>query len=133
MASVVFRLCDKAPDILREVCLERGWEEYDESRSESNGEWNLWWKTQGFTSGEFEHCRPWQRLNHFPKSTNITKKDGLARNLRRMRTSYGGSMFEFFPQTFILPNEYRKFVAEFSKQDGSQTSNYWICKPTEQS
>lgn len=133
MASVVFRLCDKAPDILREVCLERGWEEYDESRSESNGEWNLWWKTQGFTSGEFEHCRPWQRLNHFPKSTNITKKDGLARNLRRMRASYGGSMFEFFPQTFILPNEYRKFVAEFSKQDGSQTSNYWICKPTEQS
>lgn len=133
MASVVFRLCDKAPDILREVCLERGWEEYDESGGESNGDWNLWWKTQGFTSGEFEHCRPWQRLNHFPKSTNITKKDGLARNLRRMRTSYGGSIFEFFPQTFILPNEYKKFVAEFSKQDGGQRSNYWICKPTEQS
>lgn len=133
MASVVFRLCDKAPDILREVCLERGWEEYDESRDESNGEWNLWWKTQGFTSGEFEHCRPWQRLNHFPKSTNITKKDGLARNLRRMRTSYGGSMFEFFPQTFILPSEFKKFVAEFSKQDSGQRSKYWICKPTEQS
>lgn len=129
----MFRLCEKAPDILREVCLERGWEEYSENGGEADGDWNLWWKTQGFTSGEFEHCRPWQRLNHFPKSTNITKKDGLARNLRRMRTSYGGSMFEFFPLTFILPNEYRKFVAEFSKQDGGQQSNYWICKPTEQS
>ena len=133
MESVVFRLCEKAPDILREVCLERGWEEYNEDGSEADGNWNLWWKTQGFTSGEFEHCRPWQRLNHFPKSTYITKKDGLARNLRRMRTSYGGSIFEFFPLTFILPNEYKKFVAEFSKQDGGQQSNYWICKPTEQS
>ena len=133
MESVVFRLCEKAPDILREVCLERGWEEYNEDGGEGDGNWNLWWKTQGFTSGEFEHCRPWQRLNHFPKSTHITKKDGLARNLRRMRTSYGGSVFEFFPLTFILPNEYKKFVAEFSKQDGGQQSNYWICKPTEQS
>lgn len=133
MESVVFRLCEKSPDILREVCLERGWEEYNEDGGEADGNWNLWWKTQGFTSGEFEHCRPWQRLNHFPKSTHITKKDGLARNLRRMRTSYGGSMFEFFPLTFILPNEYKKFVAEFSKQDGAQQSNYWICKPTEQS
>lgn len=133
MESVVFRLCEKAPDILREVCLERGWKEYNEDGGEADGNWNLWWKTQGFTSGEFEHCRPWQRLNHFPKSTHITKKDGLARNLRRMRTSYGGSMFEFFPLTFILPNEYKKFVAEFSKQDGGQQSNYWICKPTEQS
>ena len=129
----MFRLCEKSPDILREVCLERGWEEYNEDGGEADGNWNLWWKTQGFTSGEFEHCRPWQRLNHFPKSTHITKKDGLARNLRRMRTSYGGSMFEFFPLTFILPNEYKKFVAEFSKQAGSQQSNYWICKPTEQS
>jgi len=133
MDAVVFRLCDKAPDILREVCLERGWEEYREDGCEANGDWNLWWKTQGFTSSEYENCRPWQRLNHFPKSSNITKKDGLARNLRRMKTSYGGSIFDFFPRTFILPNEYKKFVAEFSKQDGGQRSNYWICKPTEQS
>ena len=129
MDSLVYRLCDKAPDILREVCLERGWEEYSKNECEAD----LWWKTQGFTSSEYENCRPWQRLNHFPKSANITKKDGLARNLRRMKIAYGGSIFEFFPRTFILPNEYKKFVAEFSKQDGNQRSNYWICKPTEQS
>lgn len=133
MDSVVFRLCDKAPDILREVCLERGWEEYSKNECEAARGWNLWWKTQGFTSSEYENYRPWQRLNHFPKSASITKKDGLARNLRRMKTAYGGSSFEFFPLTFILPNEYKKFVAEFSKQAGNQGSNYWICKPTEQS
>ena len=135
MDSVVFRLGEKAPDIVREVCLERGWEEYreDECEEDGDGGWNLWWKTQGFTSSEYQTCRPWQRLNHFPKSSNITKKDGLARNLRRMKTSYGATMFDFFPQTFILPNEYKKFVAEFSKQEGDQESNYWICKPTEQS
>ena len=50
MDVVVFRLCDKAPDILREVCLERGWEEYNEDHLEESGDWNLWWKTQGFTT-----------------------------------------------------------------------------------
>ena len=133
MDVVVFRLCDKAPDFLREVCLERGWEEYNEDHLEESGDWNLWWKTQGFTTSEYKNCRPWQRLNHFPKSTKITKKDGLARNLRRMKTSYGGSIFNFFPRTFILPNEYKKFVSEFSREDGDKRSNYWICKPTEQS
>lgn len=44
MVFVVFWFCDKVLDIFREVCLECGWEEYDESRSELNGEWNLWWK-----------------------------------------------------------------------------------------
>ena len=128
----MFRLGENAPDILREVCLERGWEEYPGDGSQDDGDWNLWWKPQGFTAVEFEQCRPWQRLNHFPKSTNITRKDGLARNLRRMRTSYGGPIFDFFPITFILPNEYKKFVAEFSKQEEGERS-YWICKPTEQS
>jgi hypothetical protein len=29
-----------------------------------------------------------------------------------------GQMFDFTPTTFILPNEYKKFIEEFAKADG---------------
>jgi hypothetical protein len=29
-----------------------------------------------------------------------------------------GSIYDFSPMTFILPNEYKKFVEEFAKADG---------------
>lgn len=39
-----------------------------------------------------------------------------------------GQIYDFTPTTFILPNEYKKFVEEFTKADGKQI---WICKPTD--
>ena len=38
-------------------------------------------------------------------------------------------MYDFTPKTYSLPNEYRKFVEDFTKNgDGDQI---WICKPTD--
>jgi tubulin polyglutamylase TTLL2 len=39
-----------------------------------------------------------------------------------------GNIYNFVPTTFILPNEYKKFVEEFTKSDDKQI---WICKPTD--
>jgi tubulin polyglutamylase TTLL2 len=39
-----------------------------------------------------------------------------------------GQIYDFTPTTFILPNEYKKFVEEFGKSDGKQI---WICKPAD--
>jgi tubulin polyglutamylase TTLL2 len=39
-----------------------------------------------------------------------------------------GQIYDFTPTTFILPNEYKKFVEEFGKADGKQI---WICKPAD--
>lgn len=44
MEFVVFWFCEKVLDILREVCLECGWEEYNEDGVEVDGNWNFWWK-----------------------------------------------------------------------------------------
>lgn len=65
------------------------------------------------TGGEFrkfevEDCQPWQRLNHFPKTNAICKKDCLARILRKMVGVYGRT-FNFMPQSFILPKDKDKF------------------------
>ncbi|XP_060947968.1 probable tubulin polyglutamylase TTLL2 [Limanda limanda] len=130
-ASLVFRLHDKAPELLRDVLLERGWEEYDGGEREEE-DWNLYWRGSAFRSSQYHNLLPWQRLNHHPKTVGITRKDCLARNLRRMRASWGSSLYDFSPSSFILPNDYTRFLAEYDKLHlAGGASLYWICKPVD--
>ncbi|XP_028253755.1 putative tubulin polyglutamylase TTLL2 [Parambassis ranga] len=130
-ASLVFRLHDRGPELVREVLLERGWEEYDEGEREEE-DWNLYWRGSGFRSSEYLNLLPWQRLNHHPKTLGITRKDCLARNLRRMRATFGSALYGFSPTTFILPNDYGRFLAEYSRLRLVRgLSAYWICKPVD--
>uniref|UniRef100_A0A668A097 Tubulin tyrosine ligase-like family, member 2 n=1 Tax=Myripristis murdjan TaxID=586833 RepID=A0A668A097_9TELE len=130
-ASLVFRLHDGAPELVREVLLERGWEEYDGEEQEEE-DWNLYWRVSAFRHSEYLKLLPWQRLNHHPKSVGITRKDYLARNLRRMRATFGSSLYNFSPMAFILPNDYTRFIAEYTKQRLTRgLSGYWICKPVD--
>lgn len=39
-----------------------------------------------------------------------------------------GSVYDFTPTTFILPNEYKRFIEEFTQADSKQI---WICKPAD--
>ncbi|KAK1171497.1 putative tubulin polyglutamylase TTLL2 [Acipenser oxyrinchus oxyrinchus] len=129
---LVFRLHEGAPEVVREVLLERGWVEYDEQEQEE-GDWNLYWRASTFRSCDFDNILPWQRLNHHPKTMGITRKDNLARNLKRMKGIFGPSLYDFSPIAFILPNDYTKFVAEYTKDryaNGGKPG-YWICKPVD--
>ncbi|KAM4694969.1 putative tubulin polyglutamylase TTLL2 isoform 1-T2 [Discoglossus pictus] len=123
--SLVFRLHESAPRVVREVLLERDWKEYDETETE----WNLYWRSSSFRAADHDQIKPWQRLNHHQGTTQLTKKDCLARHLKRMKGIYGGTHYEFNPTSFILPNEYVKFLAEYSKEREEKKSSYWICKP----
>ena len=40
-----------------------------------------------------------------------------------------GRIFDFTPQTFILPNEYKQFIKEFNTE-GNENA-LWICKPSD--
>ncbi|XP_060077148.1 tubulin polyglutamylase TTLL7-like [Ylistrum balloti] len=132
---LVFRINDhgQGPELLRQVFLERGWIEFDEDDQEEH-EWNLWWRTSRFRNCDYDQINPWQRLNHYPKSTGITKKDCLARNLKRMKGVHGAGVYNFSPIAFNLPNDYTRFVAEYSrlKQQHSESKHIlWICKPAD--
>ncbi|KAK2855937.1 hypothetical protein Q5P01_004672 [Channa striata] len=128
-ASLVFRLHDRGPALVREVLLERGWEEYDEGEQEEE-DWNLYWRGSTFPNSEFQNLLPWQRLNHHPQTVGITRKDCLARNLRRMRAIFGSALYHFSPAAFILPTDYTRFLAEYNKLRRSRgPSVCWICKP----
>ncbi|XP_044147169.1 probable tubulin polyglutamylase TTLL2 [Bufo gargarizans] len=130
--ALVFRLHVSAPRVVREVLLERGWEEFDEGK-QSETEWNLYWRTSAFPTSNHDNIQPWQRLNHHPRTAQMTKKDCLARHLKRMKGIYGSSYFEFSPDVFILPNDYTKFLAEYTKERHEKKSSYWICKPIDMS
>ncbi|XP_075720583.1 putative tubulin polyglutamylase TTLL2 [Rhinoderma darwinii] len=132
LQALVFRLHVSAPRVVREVLLERGWEEFDEVK-QSETEWNLYWRTSAFQTSDHDNIKPWQRLNHHPRTAQMTKKDCLARHLKRMKGIYGSTYFEFSPVVFILPNDYTKFLAEYTKERHEKKSSYWICKPTDMS
>ena len=129
----VFRLNDhgQGPDLVRQIFLERGWVEFDEE-THDEWDWNLWWKTSRFRSCEHEQLLPCQRLNHYPRATAITKKDSLARNIKRMLGIFGPNVYNFCPIAFNLPNDYTRFVAQYTKSK-EKNAVYWICKPADMS
>ncbi len=131
-APLVFRLHGGAPQVVREVLLDRGWEEYDEEEQEE-GDWNLYWRASGFRMSDYENILPWQRLNHHPKMSQITRKDCLARHMRRMKIAFGTALYDFSPAAFILPNEYKKFLGVYTRNRMTDRgkSCYWICKPVD--
>lgn len=56
--------------------------------------------------------RPHQRVNHFPRSTELTRKDRLYKNIEKMQQGVRGyRTFDIVPQSFMLPVEYRSLVA----------------------
>ncbi|MEE6475495.1 hypothetical protein FKM82_010769 [Ascaphus truei] len=127
-SPLVFRLHDSVPRVVREVLLERGWKEFDD---QGETEWNLHWRSSAFRACDHDSIKPWQRLNHHPRTAQMIKKDCLVRHLKRMKGIYGASHYEFSPVAFILPNDYTKFVAEYTNERHDKKSGYWICKPAD--
>lgn len=131
---LVFRLHVNVPSLVREVLLERGWIEFDENEQD-NEDWNLYWRTYPIQMTDHWSIKPWQRLNHYPETIRITRKDYLARHLKRMKGIYGSTLYEFSPPSFVMPNDYMKFITEYTKerQIPGKKLSYWICKPVNQS
>ncbi|KAM6279657.1 putative tubulin polyglutamylase TTLL2 isoform 1-T2 [Porphyrio hochstetteri] len=132
LRPLVFRVPEKVPAIVREVLLERGWTEFDK-KEQDDADWNLYWRNSPFRMTDHYSIKPWQRLNHYPEAIRITRKDYLARHLKRMKGAYGSALYEFSPMAFIMPNDYVKFIAEYSKdrQSVGRRPSYWICKPVD--
>ncbi|XP_067942890.1 probable tubulin polyglutamylase TTLL2 [Watersipora subatra] len=133
-SSLIYRLNDdgSGPEVLKEVFNEKGWTEYDEE-VHNDLQWNVWWKTSRFKTSDYNQLHSWQRVNHCPKTTGITRKDCLAR-LLKLQQALHGSAYNFAPLSFILPNDYRKFTQECIRlADKGSKGSCWICKPADMS
>eukprot|EP00347_Sterkiella_histriomuscorum_P012493 403368368 len=123
--TLIYKL-DNAPPVVQSALDELGWHEFDEDEHQPE-QWNLFWKTTRPTMGEFKSAKQYQKHIHFPKTGMLTTKDNLCRLMKKMKTIFG-PVYNFSPTTFILPNEYKKFVEQFTKSDEKQI---WICKPAD--
>ena len=61
----------------------------------------------------YEDLNPYQKINHFPNSFEITRKDKMSINLTFMQKTYGKDCFDFFPETFVMPDEFAEFYPRF--------------------
>lgn len=95
--------------------------------SKIDSDWCLFWRLDRFLPSEMEACLPNQKVNHFPKSMEITRKDNLQRNLRKNKTIFG-NIYSFFPETYSLPSEKKSLELAF-KENKPNGKNVWICKP----
>lgn len=65
-----------------------------------------------------------QRVNHFPRSYELTRKDRLYKNIEKVQRLKGMKHFDFIPQTFVLPGDYRELCTTHHRLRGP-----WIVKP----
>ena len=80
-------------------------------------DWNmLWTHTQG-KNYFYERLNQNQKINHFPASSELTRKDRLAVNVRKMQERFSRQYFDFIPDTFVLPEEWDLFCKSFNEAE----------------
>ncbi|NXC40015.1 TTLL5 polyglutamylase, partial [Penelope pileata] len=90
----------------------------------NSSDYNLMWTGSHLKPYLLRNLTDIQKVNHFPRSYELTRKDRLYKNVSRMQLAHGFKTFHILPQTFILPAEYQDFCNTFSKDRGP-----WIVKP----
>jgi len=107
----------------------RGWKELDH-----DADWDIAWVEKEAIHEIFDryHLTPTQKVNHFRNHFELTRKDNLIKNLKRHKRMLEKEgrleeslSFNFFPQTYNLPNEYSIFCDEFKRNSNC----IWIMKP----
>ncbi|ETO63216.1 hypothetical protein F442_18861 [Phytophthora nicotianae P10297] len=95
-------------------------------KTASSNTWNIFWgehlKTQ-----EFAALLPFQRVNHFPGSFELGRKDRLCSHLLRMRKKHPNAYADIIPETYLTANDYDK--QQFLTRFHAEPNVVWILKP----
>ena len=118
-----FRFFNTDVKIVRYVLEDNGFRENNNLR---NQDWMLMWSTCGYKSDIYQILTKYQKINHFPRSTELTRKDCMYSRMARMKAIYGEKAFNFIPETFILPKEYGALFESMS----NNPNQVWIVKPS---
>lgn len=79
-----------------------GWRTYVAAPKTPKEQCDLFWHDCVVTSEKLTSLQPYQRANHFPAMSGVTKKASLAESLYKMRQHFWQD-YSFFPKTWILP------------------------------
>ena len=92
-------------------------------------DWLVLWSTKPLKMSQYGHFKKFQKVNQFPKSFELTRKDLLVESVQKMQEIYGISQLDFLPVTYTLPRE----VAQLQLQMAVNPAQYWIIKPSSSS
>ena len=89
------------------------------------GDWNIFWG-RPLRFVEFGELDQFQKVNHFPGTHVLGRKDHLARALQRARRLWGEREMDFLPKTWVLPSDRSELATEIESKEGKQM---YIVKP----
>ncbi|KAL5009107.1 hypothetical protein ScPMuIL_014688 [Solemya velum] len=90
----------------------------------NSSDYSIMWTGSHLKPFTLRGLTEFQKINHFPRSYELTRKDRLYKNIQRMQQIKSFKQFDFIPQSFILPSEYQDYCASFLKDKSP-----WIVKP----
>ena len=106
--------------IVKTVLSSHGFQEY---RGQGI-DYNIAWTQNRMHMYALRLMTEFQKINHFPNSAEITRKDRLFRNVQRMQHIKSFKQFDIVPTSFVLPTDMNEFIAAFLKDKGP-----YIIKP----
>ncbi|XP_055853553.1 tubulin polyglutamylase ttll-4 isoform X2 [Episyrphus balteatus] len=117
--NITYKFMNTETKLLKKIFVRHGLTEAD---GEQN--FNILWTGVHMKPDILRNLTPYQRVNHFPRSYELTRKDRLYKNIEKMQHLRGFKHFDIVPQSFVLPIEYRDLVSAHNKYRGP-----WIVKP----
>lgn len=69
-------------------------------------DWLIMWSASSLKSSVYPGLTKYQKVNHFPKASELTRKNVLSKNIQKMQALHGDHNFDILPKTFILPQDY---------------------------
>ena len=94
----------------------------------SSSLFDVLWTGKHIKKSQLQAFGPFQKINHFPKTYEITRKDRLFKNVAAMAKLHPMGGFDFLPKTYVLPEEFEKLRKRLQKCD-----QRWILKPNSSS
>ena len=94
--------------------------------------WNLLWTWRRATI-DYSQLLFFQKVNHFPNSFQLTRKDSLKDHIEAFSRKNGliwSASFKVMPESFLLPLEWTRFSEAFRRDEEELGErNFWIIKP----
>ncbi|KAK2826139.1 hypothetical protein Q5P01_020353 [Channa striata] len=118
--NMTFKIVRTESRLVRRILTNHGFQEVHPN----SNDFNLMWTGSHLKPYILRNLQDFQKVNHFPRSYELTRKDRLYKNIQRMQQTHGFKNFHIVPQTFVLPTEYQEFCNYFAKDKGP-----WIIKP----
>lgn len=115
-----FKIIRTESRLVRNILSAHGFQEVNPN----SNDFNLMWTGIHLKPQLLRTLLDFQKVNHFPRSYELTRKDRLYKNIQRMQQFHGHRNFSIVPQTFILPTEHHQLYTANTKDKGP-----WIVKP----